>query len=181
MALEELCHLFVRHEFATAGLCLALSNGYACLIVEVDGFCAFRYQRKQNFRRFILKGLWQLSDRFDRLLEQLCHPGIVAQFVLEVPDRAIPGVSSQMRNWGRRSIIQKLYSGQKAMRLQSGGIMPGNVAGPAAEAMAALAASRVMSRAKPSRARVAGLAASQAGGSTGRRNRPQSRSRTEFS
>jgi len=41
MTLEELCHLFVRHEFATAGLCLALSNGYACLIVQVDGFCAF--------------------------------------------------------------------------------------------------------------------------------------------
>ena len=141
MTLEELCHLFVRHEFATAGLCLALSNGYACLIVEVDGFCAFRYQRKQNFRRFILKGLWQLSDRFDRLLEQLCHPGIVAQFVLEVPDRAIPGVSSQMRNWRRRSIIQKLYSGQKPMRLQSGGIMPGNVARSVASAVAILVAS----------------------------------------
>src|SRR5690242_12492021 len=40
--------------------------------------------------------------------------------------------------------------------------------------MAALAASRVIPRAKPSRAKVAALAASQAAGGSCRRNRPQS-------
>jgi hypothetical protein len=65
-------------------LCLALSNGYARRIIEVDGFRAFRYQRQQNFSGFILKGLGELPDPFDRLLEQLCHLGIVARLNVEV-------------------------------------------------------------------------------------------------